>query len=100
MKDEIFVEQELPTHIAFLLLELTNSSKAFGSVVPMEISQIVVIAHDAHHAISRLELAENVSERFNLSNVIVHQVTYKDNKIWLLHIDAIDNSLHHILMVA
>ena len=100
VKNEILVEQELPAHIAFLLLELTNSGEALGRAVPMEISQIVMIPHNAHYAIPRLELAEDVAERLYLSNVIVHQVAREDNQVWLLRIDAVDDLLHHILMVA
>ena len=100
VKNKILVEQELPAHIAFLLLELTNSGEALGRAVPMEISQIVMIPHNAHYAIPRLELAEDVAERLYLSNVIVHQVAREDNQVWLLRIDAVDDLLHHILMVA
>ena len=95
----IVVEEEFPTE--FFSLHTLEVGNLIGTILVGKgtvVWEIVMVAHDAHHTIRRLQFAEDRDERLEFAFIERYEITREDDGIGLEGIYLIDDTEKLVLM--
>lgn len=95
----VVVEEKFPTE--FFSLHTLEVGNLIGTILVGKgtiVWEIVMVAHDAHHAIRRLQFAEDRDERLEFAFIERYEVACEDDSIGLEGVYLIDNTEELVLM--